>query len=60
MRIPWLMVGTLGGIVVAAFLLLLVVDSTFGTQKVVIVGSLFGGLLVGFLLDYAMNSPKSQ
>ena len=54
------MVGTLGGIVVAAFLLLLVVDSTFGTQKVVIVGSLFGGLLVGFLLDYAMNSPKSQ
>jgi uncharacterized membrane protein YeaQ/YmgE (transglycosylase-associated protein family) len=63
MRIPWLGVGLLGGILAGMLILPLCSDSTGSIQSAVIVMSLLGGLVAGFLLD-ALNSqaqpPKSS
>ncbi len=58
MRTPWLFVGLVLGIIGAGLLLPLCSDSTFTIQNVVIVGGMFGGLTLGFLLD-EFNRPRN-
>jgi hypothetical protein len=58
MRVPWLVVGVGSGFVCMALLLPTVSDFTGTIQSVVIVGSLLGGLFLGFILD-DINRPKS-
>jgi hypothetical protein len=51
MRIPWLIVGTVLGVAAMGVLLPMVSDSTGFAQGVVILFCLFGGVVVGFLLN---------
>jgi hypothetical protein len=57
MRIPWLIVGTLGGLAVYALILPAISDSRGVLQVQWAVGCLIGGLLAGFVLDGTCNPP---
>jgi uncharacterized membrane protein YeaQ/YmgE (transglycosylase-associated protein family) len=58
MRVPWLVVGLLAGIVGVCLVLPCCSDSTGGNQTVVIIGGLVGGLLLGVVLDSAHPRHK--
>ena len=60
-RVPWLLVGTLLGVVAMFCLLPAVSDSTGGIHVIVVYVCLFGGLAGGFALDAAYhNDPPSD
>jgi hypothetical protein len=50
-RLPWLLIGTLGGVLTMALLLPMVSDSRGVNQVNVIVGCLGIGFFVGLLMD---------
>jgi hypothetical protein len=58
MRIPWLVVGTLGGLVVYGFILPGISDSRGVGQLQWAIACLIGGLLAGFVLDGIYNPPR--
>jgi hypothetical protein len=51
-RTPWLLIGVLGGVAVAAVLLWMASDSTGRTHATVIVVCPLLGLAVGFLIEF--------
>jgi hypothetical protein len=57
MRIPWLIVGMLGGVVVYGLILPAISDSRGVLQLQWAIACLIGGLLAGFVLDGIYNPP---